>query len=346
LVKLELKPALRLLLNIGERMGEVSFEPYTQAAIERNLTDLQDFVNQYERVLNRLETETVSSDVAIELFLLTLPYYSAVGYLMDSEDLEFYLQKLDPDYTVPSSFGRVAQPNQPITDPLKGDRVSLLTFGMMYALLSTGHTVDDVNRALEINGLQRDGLVLSEEEQHLIMSRIDGFNTAIKAAAASGGPNVHVIDIGRLLNETLTGETQIIVDDRVLSRKWIRGSAFTFDGVHPGYTGQALIANCLLQRLNEVLGLEAPAHDLSDVMAGDPYVDQDGDGWAPGPAYQASGLPELLFMFKDPDDTDPGAQAEMPPDVWELISDVLLRQVLDIPAMRAEAKRLGIEPVR
>lgn len=337
----ELNPLLRLLFGFGRLVGEVSFEPYTPDSITRNLTDLQEFANQYQRLVNRLRLAYAFSPVETDLFLLTLPYYSAVGYLFDSDDIEYYLQKLDPAYTVPSTFKRVAPPGEPITDPLKGDRISLLTFGLMYALMSTGYSVDYVNEVLEQDGEQRDGLVLSEAESQFIRVRIDGFNAAIKATAESGGPSVHAIDVGQYLNDALTGKIEIIVDGRVLSRKWVRGGGFTLDGVHPGYTGQALIANFVLEELNNVLGLEASTYDLDEVSAGDPYVDRDGDGWAPGPSYEASGIAKLLFQFKDPDDGDAGVQAAMPPDIWDIISDILLRQILGIKAVSDEAARLG-----
>ena len=93
IVKDQFKPVLRLLLAFGEQNGLVSFEPYTQSAIERNLTDVSDFAIQYLRVVQRLRR---AEGIASDIFLLTLPYYSSVGYLIDSEDLEFYLQKIDP----------------------------------------------------------------------------------------------------------------------------------------------------------------------------------------------------------------------------------------------------------
>jgi hypothetical protein len=212
----------------------------------------------------------------------------------------------------------------------------------MYALLSTGHSVEDINRVLEIDGQQRDGLVLSEEEQKFIMTRIDAFNASIKTAAASGSANVHIIDIGQYLNDALTGKIVIEVNGHVLSRKWVRGSGFSLDGVHPGYTGQALVTNFVLEHLNNALGLNAPLYDLAEILGTDPYIDQDRDGWAPGPDYEASGATKLLFLFKDPDDDDPEAQVELPPDVWDLISDLLLEEILNVPAIKAESEQLDI----
>jgi hypothetical protein len=343
-VEPEITPALRHLLRYLQGQGDISFAPYTQASIERNLTDPQDFVDQYERLLTRLETEGTLGSAQVESFLLTLPYYSAVGYLLDSEDLEYYLRKLDPTYAVPPSFKRVTAPGEPITDPLTGDRVSLLTFGFMYALLHSGYSVEYVNQILELNGQQRDDLVLSEAEQQFIMARIDGFNAAIKAAVAAHGPHAHLVDIGQYLSDVLTGKTRVVVDGHVFGRKWVRGSSFTLDGVHPGYTGQALIANAVLSRMNDALGLGAPLYDLSQILATDPYIDHDGDGWAPGPEEEAFGFTELLFLFKDPNDADPTVQPQLPSDVWEQVSRILLQEILGLPHLRRKAAGLGVIP--
>lgn len=324
----EITPLLRNLLVNGEASGDLSFEPYTMASIERNLTVLGDFVGQYNHLLTRLKTE-VSPAAGAKLFLLTLPYYSSVGYLFDSEDLEFYFRKLNPAYSVPPTFARVTPEGEPITDPTKGDRISLLTFGFMYALLDSGYSVDYVNEVLELDGQQRDGLVLSEAEQASIRSRIDGFNSTIRDAATAYGTGATVVEIGDYLNDGLTGKTTIVVGDKVLGRKWVRGSSFSLDGVHPNYTAQALVANFILDKLNATLGLGAPLHDLEAILATDPYIDWDGDGFAPGPTYAATGIPELLFLFKDPDDGSADVQPVLPRNVWRLISNAIVKEFLE-----------------
>lgn len=323
----ELKPALRVLLEAGARRGELSFSPYSLDAITRNMTTVDDFAAQLERVIRRLLTESVLPAERTRLFALTLPYYSAVGYLLDSDDLEFYLGKLAPGYRVPASFQRVSEPGQPITDPFKGDRVSLFTFGFMYALLETGYSVAYVNEVLERDGVQQDGLVLSESEARLIMDRIDAFNRLIGSLPEQFGDRVRVIDTGGYLNAALAGTDPVVVSGKALSRKWGRGHAFTLDGVHPGYTGHALIANKVLESLDAELGIEASLYDLAAVMATDVYVDRDGDGWVAGPDYPPTGLTELLFLFRDPDDADPAVQVDLPDDVWDRISAILLQEL-------------------
>jgi hypothetical protein len=284
-----------------------------------------------------------SNGLERHILVPTLPYYSSIGYLMDSEDIEFYFRKINPAYSVPSSFKRVAPDGQPITDPLQGDRISLLTFGLMYALLDSGYSPSYVNGALEVNGQQRDGLVLSEAEQSQIRSRIDGFNATLRSVATSMGPNVHIVPAGEYLNDVLTGKTDIVINGKKFTRKWARGSSFSFDGVHPGYTGQALISNLILDKINSLLSIDAPLASLSSVLNTDPYIDHDNDGFTPGPDSPSSGIAELLFLFKDPDDTNPSIQVDLPPDVWSIIGRVILDEVTGRSvALKAEADRRGL----
>lgn len=344
LVESELTFGLRYLLKFGERTGEVAFEPFTITSIERNLTDLDDFTVQYQHLMDRIATEVMLDTPRMEIFVLTLPYYSAVGFLFDSEDLEFYLRKADPTYTIPPTFARVAPPGAPITDPLAGDRVAMVTFGMMYTLLWSGYSVDYVNQAVEIDGQQRDGLVLSQQEMEFVSARIDAYNDSIRNIVAQQGDHVHLLEAGQKLNEGLMGDVVVTVGDKVLGRKWTRGSGFCLDGVHPSYTVHALIANYVLENINAVMGTNAPMHDLETVLATDPYIDHDNDGWAPGPGYRPSGLTKVLRLFTDEDDSDPSVGVEFPRNVWRVVSNAFLFDMLGIPAIRAEAERVGIVP--
>jgi hypothetical protein len=336
-------PDVAGLIQAGVTQGILSLQPYSTTMIDRNLTLVGDYMNQQAALLQRLVA--ASSGRETHTFILTLPYYSSVGYTMDSEDIEYYLQKVNPAYSVPPSFKRVAPAGQPITNPLQGDRISLLTFGFMYALASTGYSPNYINNILEVNGVQRDGLVLSEAEQQTIRDRIDGFNASLRTLAGSMGPNTHIVEMGPALNDVLTGQVQLMVGPKQMGRKWIRGSSFSFDGVHPGYVGQSFIANYLVQHINDATGIGAPQYDLPTVLATDPYVDHDNDGFAPGPNYTSPGFTQLLFLFKDPNDSDPNIQAQIPSNVWRLIANAIINEILkNAPAMKAEALKRGLLP--
>lgn len=330
----EIDPQLFLLLVLGALSGEVSFEPYSQASILRNLTEVDDFTAQYDAVLTRISAETAGSGVTLRRAMLTLPYYSAVGYLLDSDDLEFYLRKLAPSYTVPPTFARVNLPDE----PLSGDRVSLVTFGLMYFLLGSGYSPSYVNSILELGGVQVDGLVMSEAEQAIIMSRIDAFNDAIRSLATKHGADL--IDIGSFLNATFLGDIQIPVGGRALTRKWVRGGGLSFDGVHPNPTGASLVASYILWRMRALYGYPAPLYNLDATGSADPYRDRDGDGFAAGPPWTASGLTELLHLFRDTNDQNPSVGAVIPPDVWDRVSRVLLERATLVPALEADAREI------
>jgi hypothetical protein len=127
-----------------------------------------------------------------------------------------------------------------------------------------------------------------------------------------------------------------------LNRKWVRGGGFTFDGVHPDPTGQSLIANYVLWRLGPELGISTPFYDLSAIAQTDPYWDADGDGWASGPPWDASGITELLHLFRDANDGSASVGVTLPPDVWARISQVLLGELTKSPAIAAQAEKMGM----
>jgi len=325
----ELSDKARRALRVAEQAGELSFDSYTMAMVSRNLTEAADFTAQYDRLMTRLlaKLDTMPVDKEVQVFLMTLPYYSAAGYLMDADDLEQHLRQIDPGYTVPASFTR---PDPASTAANSGDRVSVLTFGFMYTLLATGYSSDYINQVLEQDGSQRDAMVLSETEQALIVARIDSFNDTIRAAAqaaADAGANVQLLDVGARLNDVLLGLTPLVVDGRQFSRHWASGDAFSLDGVHPGYVGHSIIANQVLDALNTTLSLSAPRYDLDTVSQDDPYADRDGDGWVAATDAPAFGLPRVLRLLRDADDSDADVHPELPDDVWAEISDSILEQL-------------------
>ena len=62
----------------------------------------------------------------------------------------------------------------------------------------------------------------------------------------------------------------------------------------------------------------------------------------PGTSDPAHGITQLLFLLRDADDADPAKQAQLPADIWAQISDILLHELLGIPALAREAERAGI----
>ena len=319
----EVNPILNCMMRSAEDKGYLTTHPYTRSLIERNLTLSEEFSEQFENILSAFDRFTDPSDCVADIFVCTLPYFSSMGYLFDSDDLEFYLHKANPFYTLPNGFKRVVDKDEEIEDPFRGDRSPLFNFLCMYLLLLQGYDIEFVNQIV-----QDDGYVLSEDEQYLIMDSIDSYNNSIREAVRRRDGCFHLIDIGERLNDVLSGKTKISVGQFKLSRKWGRGNSFSFDGAHPGYTVNALIANYILDELGAVLGLDPPLYDLAKIAEIDPYIDRDGDGWFSGPDYPPKGLTEVLFHFKDPDDGDSMLQPQIQPNIWHSITRALIYRMI------------------
>lgn len=336
LVRAEWTWTLRLTRRVGLGHKLVNFSPYTAAAGDAGLTEIDDFAAQYHHVVTRLDQAV--GDVTF--FLMTLPYYGSVGYLFDSEDLAFCLGQVNLDYRVPATFARVALRGEDITDFTKRDRVSIFALGFMYLLLESGYGVDAVNRALEIDGAQRNGRAHSEQEQAVIQDRLDHFNPVINAEAAGRRDRFVHVDIGGFLNQALTGDLVIYAGDQRVTRKWTRGAWFSLDRVHPGYTDRALVANYLLDQVDAARSSNTPRYDLAHILDRDPYHDGDGDGdgWATGPDYEPLDLTKLLFLFLEPDDQNPQTRLQLPDDVWQKVSNVILGEVTGIPGLKPPVK--------
>lgn len=161
-----------------------------------------------------------------------------------------------------------------------------------------------------------------------------------------------MVDIGSRLNKLF--DQGLWVKGQHITRKWSRGGAFCLDGVHPSHTVHAHIANLILQELNRTVmrrwGRRASLWSLESILENDPYFDHDGDGWVAGPDYKASGRTKILFLFKDADgDTGSGSEAVIdtmePDEIWSLISDALLEEIITIPLLRIKAEEMGLIPV-
>jgi len=63
----------------------------------------------------------------------------------------------------------------------------------------------------------------------------------------------------------------VLVGSKRLTTQFL-GGIFSLDGVHPTYTGHAIIANEVIAAINRTLGVNLPAINVSIVMAADPLV--------------------------------------------------------------------------
>jgi hypothetical protein len=103
--------------------------------------------------------------------------------------------------------------------------------------------------------------------------------------------DAHVYDLqaffGRIKSEG------IVVGSKKLTAEYL-GGFYSLNGYYPGPTGHALIANELLQRLNDIYESDFPQIDVSMVMRGDPVAAYEP---AKGPVWKGNQLGQIRSEF-------------------------------------------------
>ncbi|MEJ2145880.1 MAG: hypothetical protein P8020_12155 [Acidobacteriota bacterium] len=111
------------------------------------------------------------------------------------------------------------------------------------------------------------GTVVSGATRQAVTARVDELNAAIVSAAQAAGAGVY--DLHALFRQVR--QEGLRAGSKLLTADFL-GGFYSLDGYYPGVTGQALIANELLQFLNARYGSTFQTIDLAQVALGDPTV--------------------------------------------------------------------------
>ena len=261
----------------GAALSFADIEAYlSDARAGRSSGELED---NLELILDRL-----GRIPGAQIFIANLPRVSRIAFLFDRDDIR-----------------RLSGLAEPPSQPGTGQAIGLGPFATTVA------------KALDLGAplLNRAAAAVASVEANLLdgaeAALLDGRAAAINAriAVLATRPNVHLVDVAALYESLRRG--RIRVSGRTLAKTFGAGGVFSLDGVHPSDTAHALIANAFLERIASVLELDIPPVDIARVLAEDPYVDRDGDGFAPGPG--AAFVDPLLLPLADCDDTDPALSA-------------------------------------
>lgn len=104
--------------------------------------------------------------------------------------------------------------------------------------------------------------VLDVSEQTAVATATSGMNAALDSVA--NRPYVVKVDMAALLSDiALNGYT---IGNVHLTTAFITGGLFSLDGVHPNDTGQALIANAMIDAVNAKFGSTIPRANVNDYM--------------------------------------------------------------------------------
>jgi hypothetical protein len=97
-------------------------------------------------------------------------------------------------------------------------------------------------------------VILDVEEQSVARAAVDAYNLAIAETAAMHG--LAVVDIHGIVSDI--EENGLAVGNQTLTTEYLVGGLFSLDGVHPTCKGQGVIANALIEAIEDRYGFAIP----------------------------------------------------------------------------------------
>lgn len=128
--------------------------------------------------------------------------------------------------------------------------------GEVLAILQAGGqpTQEQAQTVLNaVNGID-DGDALDSDEINNINQATTAFNNAIGGIANTA--DLGLVDVNSLLNQLNTGG--IAFDGGIVTSEFVRGGAFSLDGIHLTPRGNAIIANAIIEEINSTYNATVP----------------------------------------------------------------------------------------
>ncbi len=228
---------------------ELGYYDVLEPAVEDDATqlpDVQTFSGNFARLLSELRQSSP------EMLVLTIP---------DPFDTAYFTTLTSATRLVGADADTVMSRYKLQTDDLLTPR------GLM---LLGNFTLGDViidNPLFPGMASYYPGTVVSGATRQAVTARVDELNAAIVSAAQAAGAGVY--DLHALFRQVR--QEGLRAGSKLLTADFL-GGFYSLDGYYPGVTGQALIANELLQFLNARYGSTFQTIDLAQVALGDPTV--------------------------------------------------------------------------
>ena len=108
--------------------------------------------------------------------------------------------------------------------------------------------------------------ILDQDEQEIVTTAVNSFNSTINSIASANGWGV--VDINKIFKnikarESITGPTYY--DGVPFSTTFLSGNLFSLDGVHPSKQGYAVIANEFIKVINNKFNASIPLINVSTI---------------------------------------------------------------------------------
>ncbi|MEG9327081.1 G-D-S-L family lipolytic protein [Salinimicrobium catena] len=151
-----------------------------------------------------------------------------------------------------------------------GDRVLLtsasaiseIDMEVLAAWMAVGLSQEEAGQ-LSVRGItlpMADQYVLTTDEVEILNTARTQFNTAIQGIAQSKG--LAYVDVNEIIQELASGG--IPYDEGTLTAEFATGGAFSLDGIHLTPRASALLANRMIDAINETYGATVPKVNISN----------------------------------------------------------------------------------
>ena len=245
-------------------------ENYTPAAIEAAMTSPENFRANLEPAFTAL------AGAGAQVFIGNIPEIPQIAYLVSPSTVQAWTGKTIPAAKVPA-----------------GAKISLPAALRLYDDFLQGKNWDS-----SVNERLNDASVMSSEEAQLIRERVQTLNTVLAELSEANG--FSLVDFYTQLKSPFN------IDAQTYTNEWGKGGFFSLDGIHFSHSGHAIAANIWIKAINGKLGSSIEEIPVNEVRLGDPYIDRDGDGFPAGQSFEPQDeIVQLLFQFRDADDSDP-----------------------------------------
>lgn len=160
-------------------------------------------------------------------------------------------------------FGQARQATQADLIPLtSAGAIGQLNQQRLQALMAMGIPQETAGM-LAVNGVTyplEDQHVLTPSEQTMVSTATQAYNQTIRGLAEANG--LGFVDAASMLNEV--SGAGITFDAGVVTSTYVTGGAFSLDGVHLTPRGYALVANRIIEEINETYNATVPKVNIGN----------------------------------------------------------------------------------
>ncbi|HJU87507.1 MAG TPA: SGNH/GDSL hydrolase family protein, partial [Gemmatimonadota bacterium] len=233
-------------------------------------TPAGEFGSTYEALVGQLLATTD------RIVLLNVPPVTVVPYLTLVPNVVVDTTTLEP---IPGPGGEPVPLLGPDGPLAPDDLVSVDAIGRILA--GDGIPVDMGGTGAPLPG----NVILDADEQTVARAAVAAYNQAIARTGALHG--LPVVDIHGTVSDI--HESGLVVGDETLTTEYLVGGLFSLDGVHPTCKGQGVIANALMDAIEDAYGESLPRVSI----AGLPGVTLTAGGDLVPATLRAPGLPRF-----------------------------------------------------